>query len=304
MPLETAEKGISRGISLLQLHRTYTLRWGHCITYDSGNSVGEIIGHSSPINSVAIRPVRPYRAATASDDRTIVFYNGPPFKFNSQFREHHSNYVQGVAFSPNGDYLVSVGSDRVICLFDGKTGEFKTKIAAEDTSHKGAIFGVSWSTDSKHFVTSSADQSVKLWDAETQKATHTWKFGPGTGFTRPHQQVGIVWPNRTDGTIISLSMSGDLSYLDERDSKPYKVVTGHQKSITALGVMPDRKTIFTGSYEGRVYSWDISKGEAALPGGETHKSLVSGIVSANGMVYSVGWDDHLRRIDPTTNSFV
>lgn len=212
--------------------------------------------------------------------------------------------MQGVAFSPDGNHLVSVGSDRAICLFNGKTGEFKTKIAAEDNNHKGAIWSVSWSTDSKRFVTSSADQSVKLWDVETQKATHTWEFGPGTGFTQPHQQVGIVWPNRTDGTIISLSMSGDLNYLNERDSKPYKVVTGHQKSITALGAIPDGKTIFTGSYEGRTCSWDIDKGEATVPGGETHKNQVSGIESVNGMVYSVGWDDHLRKIDPTTNSFV
>lgn len=302
--MERAKEGISRGTNLLHCHFTDTFRWGHCISYDSGNSVGEITGHSNPINSVAIRAVRPYRAATASDDRTIVFYHGPPFKFNSQFREHHSNFVQGVAFSPNGDFLVSVGSDRAICLFDGKTGEFKTKIVAEDDNHKGAILSVAWSTDSKHFVTSSADQSVKLWDVETRKVTHTWKFGPGTGLTKPYQQVGIVWPNRTDGTIISLSMSGDLNYLNEKDSKPYKVVMGHQKSITALGVMPGGKTIFTGSYEGRVCSWDIDKGESTVPGGETHQNQVSGMESVNGMVYSVGWDDHLRKLDPTTNSFV
>lgn len=211
--------------------------------------------------------------------------------------------MQGVAFSPNGDHLISVGSDRAICVFDGKTGEFKSKILGGAEGHNGAIFSVSWSPDSKRFVTSSADQTVKLWDVETQNVTHTWKFGPGTGHTQPHQQVGVVWPNRTDGTIISLSLSGDLNYLNETDDRPFRVVKGHQKSITALGVVPDGNTVFTGSYEGRVCSWDISKGEASILEGESHKNQVSGLETVNGKVYSVGWDDTLKSIDSESKSF-
>lgn len=279
-------------------------RYGHCVTFDTGNSVGEISGHSNPINSISIRPVRPYRAATASDDRTIVFYHGPPFKFNSQLREHHSNFVQGVSFSPNGEHLVSVGSDRAICIFDGKTGEFKAKLPA-DEGHKGAVLAVSWAADSTRFVTASADQTVKLWDAEAQKPTHTWKFGPGTGVVQPHQQVGVVWPNRTDGTIISLSLSGDLNYLTTQSEKPYRIVTGHQKSITTLGVVPGENRVFSGSYEGRVCSWDLATGDASPVTAGGHSNQVSGIeTSTSGKVYTVGWDDTLRTIDPATNSFV
>ena len=43
-------------------------RFGHCITADSGNSVGEITGHTAQLNSVSIRQQRPLRAATAGDD--------------------------------------------------------------------------------------------------------------------------------------------------------------------------------------------------------------------------------------------
>jgi hypothetical protein len=62
--------------------------------FDSGSSAGEISGHSKVrsnktttvvvyiiftsqvVNAVAIRHQRPFRAATASDDATIVFYHG------------------------------------------------------------------------------------------------------------------------------------------------------------------------------------------------------------------------------------
>jgi hypothetical protein len=43
---------------------------------DTGSSTGEIAGHSKSVNAVAIRHQRPYRAATAADDSTIVFHQG------------------------------------------------------------------------------------------------------------------------------------------------------------------------------------------------------------------------------------
>lgn len=64
-------------------------RFGHCITADSGNSVGEISGHSSIINSVSIRQQRPLRAATGADDSSMVFLHGAPFKFNSKVSGVH-----------------------------------------------------------------------------------------------------------------------------------------------------------------------------------------------------------------------
>lgn len=40
--------------------------------FDSGTSVGEISGHSKTVNSVDIKPNRPFRAVTASDDLWCV----------------------------------------------------------------------------------------------------------------------------------------------------------------------------------------------------------------------------------------
>jgi hypothetical protein len=44
--------------------------------FDTGSSTGDIIGHSKNVNAVSIRHQRPFRAATASDDVTIVFHHG------------------------------------------------------------------------------------------------------------------------------------------------------------------------------------------------------------------------------------
>lgn len=48
---------------------------------DTGTSVGEIMGQSKPLNSVDFRGDRPFRIVTASEDNTLAFFHGPPFKF-------------------------------------------------------------------------------------------------------------------------------------------------------------------------------------------------------------------------------
>lgn len=175
-------------------------KFGHCITADSGNSVGEISGHSWQINSVSIRQQRPLRAATGSDDASLVFYHGTPFKFNTSLRKH-DRYVYGVAFSPDGASLVSVGADKKIWLYDGKTGESKAQVGRDE--HKGSIFSVSWARDSKRFVTSSVDQTVKIWDVEAGKVVQSWRMGEEGSVSVQDHQVGVVWPaGRTDGLII------------------------------------------------------------------------------------------------------
>lgn len=277
-------------------------RYGHCITWDSGNTVGEIYGHTQQINSVSIRQQRPLRAAAAGDDKNLVFYHGAPFKFNTGIRDKHTNYIYGVGFSPDGSTLVSVGADRKIWLYDGKTGEPKGQIG--EGEHKGSIFSVSWSKDSKKFVTASADRTVKIWDAEAGKVCQSWTLGEEGSSNVRDQQVGVVWPSgRSDNLLISLSLSGDLNYLVEETPEPRQVIQGHQKSITSLTQSRSEakaETLWTGSFDGRVCSWDVSTGAAEEADGDCHSAYVAGLASTpegTGRIYSVAWDDTLRSVD-------
>jgi WD40 repeat protein len=280
-------------------------RFGHCITADSGNSVGEISGHSSVINTVSIRQQRPLRAATGSDDSSLVFLHGAPFKFNTKIGDLHKGYVYGVGFSPDGNHLVSVGADRRIQLYDGKTGEAKVQIG--EGEHKGSIFGVSWARDSKRLVTASADQTVKLWDVEAGEAVQSWRFGGEGNVSVPDHQVGVVWPaGRSDGMVISLNLAGDLNYLVEGNQKPTKIVQGHNKSITALASSGEGKsqTFWTGSFDGRVCAWDVGTGLGSAVEGETHRNQVTAFQTTSKRAYSVGWDDTLRISDVSGKTFL
>lgn len=281
-------------------------RFGHCITADSGNTVGEITGHSQSVNSISIRQQRPLRAASGGDDKTLVFYHGAPFKYNNGFRDNHSNYIYGTAFSPDGSNLASVGADRRIWLYDGKTCEPKSEIGSDQ--HKGSILGISWSADSRQFVTASADCTIKIWDAEYGKVTQSWSMGSEDVTNVPHQQVGVVWPSgRTDGLVVSLSLSGDLNYLVPGVRDSTRTVQGHQKNILSVtrSESTDKETLSTASSDGRICAWDTSDGSAAAIEGDGHASYVPSVAAAgNGsLVYSVGWDDTIRSTDIQSKSY-
>lgn len=197
-----------------------------------------------------------------------------------------------MAFSPDGAFFVSGGADRKIFLFDGREGTLIAEITDAD-AHQGSIFSVSWSKDSDRFATSSADQTVKVWSASKRHLIKTWSLGLGTSV--PHQQVGVVWTPREDDTIISLSLSGDLTYLTPSSSTPVRVVSGHQKPLTAIELTASG-TLYTGSSDGRVCSWTPA-GIATIVAGTGHTNVVSSLVETSpDKLASVGWDDTLRTI--------
>ncbi|KAJ3120923.1 WD repeat-containing protein 1, partial [Irineochytrium annulatum] len=223
-------------------------RFGHAFLFDTASSVGEISGHSKSINSVSIRPGRPLRAVTCSDDMTVNFYHGVPFKFNRSIKDH-SRFVQCARFSPSGDHFATSGMDGKIFIYDGKTGDKVSELTGGDGTHTGGIFSISWSPDGASLLSCSADTTAKIWDVSAKKAVSSFGFSDAPGAIED-QQVGCLWSGKH---IITLSLSGDINYLDRSSSsgRPARVVRGHQKAITALTVRPDKGTFVSGSYDGR-----------------------------------------------------
>ncbi|KAF9178422.1 hypothetical protein BGZ50_007745 [Haplosporangium sp. Z 11] len=264
-------------------------RFGHAFLADTGSSCGEIMGHSKVVNTVAIRHTRPFRAVTGGDDNSLVFSHGVPFVFNKTIQDH-TRFVQEVKFSNNGEMFASVGADAKIFLYDAKTGEKLKELSAAEHGHTGGIFALSWSPDSSRIMTSSADQTVKIWDVESSSVVNTFELA--TDGSKIHgQQVGNIWKG---DYLLSLSLSGDLNYLDPTTSKASRTIQGHQKAITALAVSEDKMTLTTGSYDGRVMSWDQASGESTPLEEASHSNQVMQMVTAGAELISVGMDDTLR----------
>ncbi|KAJ1846360.1 WD40 repeat-like protein, partial [Coemansia sp. RSA 2708] len=219
--------------------------FGHFFTYDTGNAVGTAMGHSKVVNACAMRQRRPLRAVTASDDATSVFYHGAPYKLAATLKR--DGFVQDVRYAPSDEWFVAVGADRKVLLYDGTTGELVRQVAAGAEQHAGSVYAVAWSPDSRYVVTAGGDGTCRFWDVQQDCAAGVVRLGAGP----EHQQVGCVWAGEH---IVSLSLSGALNYLQMGSDAPVRVVSGHQKPITAAALSGAR--LLTASYDGRVCAWD------------------------------------------------
>jgi WD40 repeat protein len=65
-------------------------------------------------------------------------------------------------------------------------------------------------------------------------------------------KVGTLW---SGSFILSVSLCGEINYLDPRVKDPVRVVKGHQKGISTIAAKSP-SLIFSASSDGLVNVWD------------------------------------------------
>lgn len=257
---------------------------------DSGNNVGEILMHNLSIISCSYRKQRPFRIVTGSEDLTVNYYEGPPFKYHHNYKGH-SRYPNCIRFSPNGDYFLTVGADSKIVLFDGKNGEMVKEWETAQHGHTGCILAFAWSPDSSSILTASQDRTAKIIAIPSGEVKTTFSFGENLN----DQQVGALW---IGDYIITVSLSGAINYLSPSSpSKPVKVLHGHQTSIQSISIDPANSCFYTAGLTGEVTRWDWKSGDGQwLNGGGHGGRVVSqlGVSSNSEWLYSFGLDDRVH----------
>jgi len=270
-------------------------KYGAAFFWDSGASVGEITGHSKAICSVDFKQTRPYRVVTGSEDFGVNWFEGPPFKYKNSLKEH-TRYVNCVRFNKQGTHFITVGSDKKGFIYDGKDATKVGELSAEG-GHGGSIFSCSWSPDGTRILTSSGDKTSKIWDAASGKCISTFTFGKEV----EDQQVGTLWQG---DFLISLSLGGDLTYLDPNNpSAPLQVLKGHNKLITSLAFDSTHNHLFTGSYDAIINKWDPNTALARSLSGKGHTNQVTSIRIQGENVVTCGMDDSVRITSLVTGEY-
>lgn len=232
------------------------------ISWDTANNVGEVGAHSKMILSGDIRKARPIRLATGGEDNQVNFYEGYPSKFKKMNKEHN-NFVTGVKFSADGNHFVSVGFDKKIVLYDGKSGDVLFTLAdgKGDDQHKMAIIGVCW-IDNATLATCSLDRTVKVWDINDKSCKYTLYPREKSSLDVPDTGCGIV----TNGIyLISLSLNGCLNFwlvsLLTREKLPDKIIDGHQSYISEILYLPSKSQIISSDSNGKIILWNTNEEE-------------------------------------------
>lgn len=270
------------------------------ITWDTGNSAGDMPGHSKKVLSCAFKPTRPYRIMTSGEDFKSCFYQGPPFKFVTA-KQSFTNFANCIRYSPDGAHVVCVG-EKKIQLYDGASGDETIALA---NAHEGTIYSVSWAPDSTKIATASADKKVKIFNLALEcLVTHTF------GTLIRDMQMSVVW---TKTKLVSVSLSGDLTFLNtEAPGALAPPVQDHQDAISSVCYSPSTGILYTGDNKGVLISRNLETGVAvritsatstanASPYGAVHNLKITALAVVGDTLISVGFDDRMRftKLDAT-----
>ena len=77
----------------------------------------------------------------------------------------HTGVLQSVAYSCDGQYIISGAVDKTIRIWNAKTGA----AVGEPLVHMKAVWSLAYS-DENHIISASADGRIRIWEAETQPA--------------------------------------------------------------------------------------------------------------------------------------
>ena len=226
-----------------------------------------------------------------------------------EMRLGHLHNVTSIVFSPDGNYIASVGGfNNTVRLWNARTGKnipirkmhlkntnlvvfslneptFAT-VGSDNivslwdgrtgnhkitlTGHTKQVSCVAYSPDSKIIATGSYDGTIRLWDATT--GNHKTTLASEAGKVR-----SLIYA--PDGNIIVCGRgNGNVQLWDTQTMKLKSTFTGHTESVKSVAYSPKGNTLATASSDGTVRLWDATTGKS--------KATLTGYMRINTAAYS------------------
>jgi WD40 repeat protein len=201
---------------------------------------------------------------------------------------HHKAVVRACAWSADAGSLVSSANDHTICVWNGATGELRTALYATETGvsaccltpdgrlalstngpnldlwdalqreefvptgHAEAVMSCAATRDGSRVVTSSFDETLKLWDTRAGREIRT--------FTGHAQSVHGCAITSDGGTVFSASSDDTVRAWDAATGKELRQLLRGSTLRDGFGLGPDDRTLAITSFDGFLVLVDVETG--------------------------------------------
>jgi WD40 repeat protein len=198
--------------------------------------------------------------------------------------EGHSNYINALAISSDGQTLVSGSADKTIKIWNISTGQEVHTLKG----HSNYVNALVISSDGQTLVSGSADKTIKVWNISTGKEIRTLK-----GHSN-YVNALVISP---DGqTLASGSADQTIKIWNISTGKENRTIKGNFSYVNALAISPDGQTLVSGSADKTIKIWNISTGQEirTLQG---HSSYINALaISPDGQTLASGSADKTIKI--------
>jgi WD40 repeat protein len=221
----------------------------------------------------------------------------------------HDDWVESVAWSPDGRTLASASFDNSIKLWDAGNGQLLRTL----DGHAGAVYSIAWSPDGRTLASGSGDNSIKLWDAASGQLLRTLN-----GHT--DAVLSVAWNPNNDKTLASGGRDKAVILWDTVSGQPLRTLGHHDDNVISVAWSPAGDRLASGGKDKTIHIWSPAGGPplytidkqpdsvlsvAWSPAGKTLASggadssvrlwrvdnwkLLRTLTSHTSMVYSVAW---------------
>ncbi len=205
----------------------------------------------------------------------------------------HRYWVYSVAFSPDGQRIVTGSDDKTARVWNARTGQ----LLVELQDHTSSVNSVAYSPDGQRIVTGSFDNTARVWDARTgqslvelqghTRSVNSVAYSPDGQWivTGSGDKTARVWDARTGQSLVemqgrtsvvsSVAFSpdgqrivtgfGDTARVwDARTGQSLVELQGHTNAVTSVAFSPDGQRIVSGSWDGTARVWDARSGQSMI----------------------------------------
>ncbi|MGD8752670.1 MAG: DUF4062 domain-containing protein, partial [Anaerolineales bacterium] len=247
----------------------------------AGQLVGRLRGRTEPATQHLIESTFEWGDITWLCPQTASLMTaGGPLQ---QTLQVHNDWINAIAITPDGQFLLSACEDKTVKIWDLDRGEELLTLKGHDDE----VLDVAITSDGRQVISASSDETIKIWDFYSGSEIRTL-----SGHENKTLAIALTPDNQR---LISASADKTLRIWDLKSGKTLSVLRGHRDWIRDVAITNDGKYALSASDDKSLILWDLEQNNLVKTlKGHRHRVYAVAIKPDGGKAVSGGGDMVLK----------